>query len=73
MKIGGIEIHPSITIDVVVAAVERHNSSLDNPGFCIACGEEAFDCEPDARRNPCEVCEQLTVYGAEELLIYMAA
>jgi hypothetical protein len=32
MKIGGIEVHKSVTLDRVMEAVERHNVSLDNPG-----------------------------------------
>jgi hypothetical protein len=46
-------------------------TGLDNPGFCVACGEEAEGVEPDARRYPCEACGQRSVYGAEELLILL--
>jgi hypothetical protein len=38
-------------------------------GGCLACGAEAFDVEPDARRYRCECCGELRVYGAEELLL----
>lgn len=62
-------IHPSITLDKVTAAVERRNSSLDNPGYCVACGEEHDNCEPDAREYECEHCGANAVYGAEELLM----
>lgn len=41
----------------------------DNPGFCIACGEDADGCEPDARKYTCGSCNEPAVYGAEELLI----
>jgi len=34
-----MKIHPFITIDRVADGVERR--LIDNPGFCIACGEEA--------------------------------
>jgi predicted RNA-binding Zn-ribbon protein involved in translation (DUF1610 family) len=62
-------IHPSITTERVIEAVQRHNISLDNPGFCLACGEEAEGVEPDARRYECEMCGEAQVYGAEELLL----
>ena len=38
-------------------------------GYCIKCGEEQENCEPDARKYPCESCETNTVYGAQELLM----
>lgn len=61
--------HPSITEDRVLDACERHMSTLDNPGFCLACGEDAEGCEPDARGYRCEYCGQRKVYGAEECLL----
>ena len=66
------KIHPSVTAERVGEAVERAMVSLDNPGFCIACGEEQDGCEPDARRYECESCGAHRVYGAEELLLYLA-
>lgn len=71
MTIQGITVHPSITPDRVADAVERHNTTLDNPGFCLACGSEADNVEPDARRYTCDTCGADAVYGAEELLIHM--
>jgi len=38
-------------------------------GFCLACGEEALEIEPDARKYTCEFCSAREVYGAEETLI----
>jgi hypothetical protein len=38
-------------------------------GACIKCKNIQEGCEPDARRYECDVCEQNTVYGLEELLI----
>ena len=67
-----MKIHPSITIDRVMAAVESEMTSLENPGFCTACGEGASGCEPDARKYLCEACGKRAVYGATELLLYMA-
>jgi hypothetical protein len=68
-----MKFHPSITIDRIEEAVKRRMSSLDNPGFCIACGEDAEGCEPDAREYECEACGEPAVYGADELLMEIAA
>lgn len=59
--------HASLTEERVLEAVERQMTSLEDPGFCIACGHEQGQCEPDARRIQCEACGDFTVYGAEEL------
>lgn len=67
-----MKVHPDVTTDRVVAAVERYNTSLDNPGICIKCGADADGCEPDARRYKCESCGEPGVYGAEELLFMVA-
>lgn len=44
-----MKLHPSITVKVIEDAVLRRMQTLDNPGFCIECGNEADGCEPDAR------------------------
>lgn len=69
MKIDGREIHKNITSETILEAVQRSQTSLDNPGFCIGCGAEADSCEPDARKLECEACGAHLVYGAEELLL----
>ena len=61
-----------IDIDDVMNAAQRHIIDLDNPGFCLACGEENDCCEPDMEDGRCEYCEENAVYGAEGLLILMA-
>jgi len=43
----------------------------ENPGFCLACGSDAYGCEPDAREYECEECGAGLVYGAEEVLMMM--
>jgi hypothetical protein len=63
--------HPSITKDRILDAVERQTISY-KPGFCLACGEEAEGVQPDARRHKCEACGEKAVYGAEELLLMIA-
>jgi hypothetical protein len=39
----------------------------------VACGAEAYNVEPDARAYLCESCGAHEVFGAEELLLHMAA
>jgi predicted RNA-binding Zn-ribbon protein involved in translation (DUF1610 family) len=63
------KVHSSITQDRVMDAVQRHMTTLDNPGFCTACGAEADGVEPDARKYECESCGEHRVYGADELLM----
>ena len=67
-----LKLHSDITLDRIMEAVERAQMSLDNPGFCLACGEEAFGVEPDAREYECEVCGFHGVFGAEEILVEFA-
>ena len=64
-----LKYHPSVTLDRIIQSVERRNSSLDNPGICLACGEDAEGVEPDARAYKCECCGKRAVYGDEELLL----
>jgi len=54
-----------VTLDQILEAIEAD----DNLGFCLACGAEAYNVEPDARRYTCESCGKPRVYGAEELLL----
>ena len=63
-----LPIHPSVTEDRVCEAVTREMVSLDNPGICLACGDDADGCEPDARHHTCEGCGARAVFGAQEVL-----
>jgi len=56
------------TIDDVLMALEDD----DNSGFCLECGEQAWNVEPDARGYECESCGAKAVHGAEDLLMMMA-
>ncbi len=67
-----IQLHKSITEERVIDACRRAMTTLDNPGFCISCGEEADGVEPDARNYKCDCCEKKTVFGVEEV-VYMVA
>ena len=68
-----LRLHPSITPERVIDAVERRMFTFDNPGFCVACGDDAEGVKSDARRYKCEHCGKKAVYGAEELLLMMGA
>lgn len=67
-----MKLHKSVTIEKVVDAVERNLFTLDNPGFCIACGAEVDSCDPDAHGDDCDECGQPQVFGADELLMCLA-
>lgn len=60
-----MKVHSSVTAERLQEAIE----SGDTIGFCIACGEDAYGVEPDAREYTCEGCGESGVYGAEELLL----
>ena len=64
--------HPAITDAIVEDACRRRLCSLDNPGFCLACGVEADSCEPDAQNYECENCGEAEVFGCDELLMEIA-
>ena len=51
-----MKVHHSITAERVQEAVERAAASLDDPGFCVACGAETEGVEPDACKYECESC-----------------
>lgn len=59
--------HPSITPERIANAV----SADDNLGFCTACGDDASNVEPDARKYKCHSCGEFAVFGAEELLFHV--
>lgn len=66
-----MKMHPSLTTERIMDGAQREMNSLDNPGFCIACGNEQEGCEPDARKYECEACGEKAVYGAAELLLHI--
>ena len=68
-----MELHSSLTTEIIVNACERTMFGLEMIGFCISCGEEHDACEPDAERYQCEVCGENKVYGAEQLLLMTIA
>lgn len=54
-------------VEAVTTAVETD----DYIGFCVGCGTEASEVEPDTRNRHCEACDRPLVFGAEELLLYI--
>ena len=56
-------IRPSLAVLMDVIQAEEFQ------GFCLNCGELAYNVEPDARRYECDECGDTTVYGAEEILL----
>jgi hypothetical protein len=48
---------------------EFMNRNEQYEGRCILCGSSRGECEPDARKYPCEKCGESAVYGLEELLM----
>ncbi len=67
-----MQVHKSVTDERVIEACKRRMTTLENPGFCVACGEEQDGCEPDARRYKCDACGKHAVFGAEELLLRLS-
>jgi len=67
-----MKIHESVTLERVEEAARESMFGMDNPGFCLACGEDADGVEPDARNYICDACGAAAVYGAEEVLIMVA-
>lgn len=59
----------NVTVEAVIDACKRRNTTLDNPGFCLACGNEQEGCEPDACNYTCEACGEDQVFGADEILM----
>ena len=64
--------HPTLTIDRIMEYAEAQMFGTQDVGLCIHCGGEREMTEPDAREYDCPDCMRLTVYGAPELLIYVA-
>jgi|TARA_R110002110_G_scaffold110087_5_gene274553 hypothetical protein len=56
---------------VHVPEEEISGMSMDDVGYCIECGTERYNTEPDARNYPCddEDCGKKAVFGAQELLM----
>lgn len=63
-----MKLHHSLTPERIMACAEESMFGMADNGFCVACGEDYYGCEPDARGYLCPQCGQMAVYGGEELL-----
>lgn len=63
--------HKNVTEEAVMASCERRQTSLEDGGFCLACGQEAYGVEPDARNYECEACGSHQVFGDEEIMLVL--
>jgi ribosomal protein S27AE len=62
-----MKVHKDITLNRIMSEM----FGTESPGFCINCGEDAMNVEPDAERYECGICGDKTVYGAEQLLLML--
>lgn len=71
LVIDGKICHHTLTIRKMNRAIVRRMTTLANPGFCIVCGRNYKDCEPDTQARLCtnKKCNKLTVYAPEEILL----
>ncbi len=68
-----MQIHKSVTTDRIIEATRESMFGMEDNGFCVACGADAYGVEPDAERYPCEDCGKKAVFGAEQLLLMTVA
>lgn len=57
-----------LSIEDVLRAVQAD----DMIGFCLSCGAERENTEPDARGYQCPTCGAFRVFGAEEILLMLS-
>lgn len=59
-------------IDRAIKMCEESETTLSNPGICLACGADADGCEPNARNYECEACGKNKVFGAQEVIMMLS-
>jgi len=65
LRSAAMKSHKVKTFDLEVL----EDAILGNTGFCLACGDEEYGCEPDARKYECSSCGAHMVFGAEEIIL----
>jgi DNA-directed RNA polymerase subunit RPC12/RpoP len=68
-----MELHPSISEERIEEEARRSLFEEDQRGVCVACGEDAYEVEPDAEKRRCEYCGARGVYGWEQILLRTVA
>lgn len=58
-----------ITDERLEEAVISQMFGTENPGFCLACGADHDECEPDAEGYECYECGERKVMGAENVMM----
>lgn len=58
----------NVNVEEVLDAVENQ----EHLGFCIKCGAAHEGFEPDAQKEKCSECGQMSVYGAEDILLMIS-
>jgi hypothetical protein len=59
-----------ISSKVLNKAIAAMDSGEEYKGFCLACGAEHDEVEPDAEGYECESCGEMQVYGAEQIIVW---
>lgn len=57
----------NLDVDQLEQGAREHMFGTENPGTCVACGEQQDGCEPDAEGYICEACGEPAVCGDESL------
>jgi len=60
-----IEVVNTEILNAAIAAMEAD----EYLGFCLDCGAEHGQVEPDAERYECKCCGERKVYGAEQIVL----
>ena len=66
-----MNLHESITIERIEEAIHDAEYDLNHTGFCLHCGNEQEDIEPDAVWYTCYECGAPGVMGAEYIMTHM--
>ena len=72
LKLKRLEQLGLLTQEEVLEAAEQEMYGMENDGFCLACGAQRGDCEPDAENYECDECGENEVFGAAQIILCTA-